>query len=81
MHYPSFGPALKYLENRTLRKKLYKAFSSKAFKGDKFDNQENIKKIVNLRLKSAKLLGYKTYADFVLEERMANSIEIVNNFF
>ncbi len=47
------------------------AYSSKSFRGNEFDNQENVKKIVALRLEMAQLLGYKNYADYVLERRMA----------
>ena len=68
---PSFLPFMKYADNRDLRKELYFAYSSKAFKGDEFDNQGNVKKIVALRLEMAKLLGYNCYADYVLERRMA----------
>ncbi|MCE4563898.1 M3 family metallopeptidase [Maribellus sp. CM-23] len=68
---PSFGPFMKYADNRDLRKTLYMAYSSKSFKGDELDNQENVKRIAELRLELAQLLGYKNYADYVLERRMA----------
>ncbi|WP_320279222.1 M3 family metallopeptidase [Draconibacterium sp. IB214405] len=68
---PSYLPVMKYADNRDLRKELYMAYSSKSFKGDELDNQENVKRIVELRLEIAKLLGYKNYADYVLERRMA----------
>ncbi len=68
---PSYLPFMKYADNRELRKELYFAYSSKSFKGNEFDNQANVKRIVELRLEQAKLLGYKTYADYVLERRMA----------
>ena len=68
---PSYLPFMKYSENRELRKKLYLAYMSKSFKGDEFDNQENVKRIAELRLEQAKLLGYNSYADYVLERRMA----------
>ncbi|MFV0268766.1 MAG: M3 family metallopeptidase [Draconibacterium sp.] len=68
---PSFGPFMKYADNRDLRKTLYMAYSSKSFKGDELDNQENVKRIAELRLQLAQLLGYKNYADYVLERRMA----------
>jgi peptidyl-dipeptidase Dcp len=68
---PSYTPFMKYADNRELRKELYLAYMSKSFKGNEFDNRENIRTIVNLRLEMAKLLGYKNYADYALERRMA----------
>src|SRR5690606_37221914 len=68
---PSYTPFIKYADNRELRKELYLAYMSKSFKGNEFDNRENIRTIVNLRLEMAKLLGYKNYADYALERRMA----------
>lgn len=74
---PVFVPFMKYAENRDLREELYMAYNSKSMKGDELDNQENVKKIVALRLETAQLLGYKTYADYVLERSMASDIESV----
>ena len=68
---PSYMPFMKFADNRDLRKELYLAYMSKSFKGNEFDNRENIRKMVNLRLEMAKLLGYKNYADYALERRMA----------
>ncbi len=68
---PSYLPFMKYADNRELREKLYLAYGSKSFKGDEFDNRENVKRIVDLRLAQANLLGYKNYADYVLERQMA----------
>ena len=78
--YPSYIPAMTYAENRELRKTLFMAFNSKCCKGDELDNQENIKRILQLRYKRARLLGYKSHADFVLEERMAQSPNEVMGF-
>jgi peptidyl-dipeptidase Dcp len=66
-------PFLKYAENRDLRRELYMANSTKCMLGGEFDNRENIKKIVNLRLKIANLLGHKSYADYELVDRMAQN--------
>lgn len=77
---PSYMPFMKYADNRELREKLYKAFMSKSFKGNERDNQEIIRKLVTLRDEKARLLGYRTFADFVLEERMALKPEFVDNF-
>ncbi|MDD4225903.1 MAG: M3 family metallopeptidase [Mariniphaga sp.] len=70
---PSYLPFMKYADNWELRKELYLAYMSKSFKGNEFDNQENVRKIANLRLEMAKLLGYKNYADYALEQRMARN--------
>ena len=80
LDYPSYVPFMTYSSNRALRKELSVAFGSRAFKGDKKDNQEIVKKIVKLRNQRAQLLGYHTHADFVLEERMAESADKVMNF-
>jgi len=70
---PSWLPFLQYADNRDLREKLYKAMYMRGDNNNKNDNKENIVKIVNLRLEKANLLGYKTHADFVLEETMAKT--------
>jgi peptidyl-dipeptidase Dcp len=80
LDYPSYIPLMKYAKNRELRKELSMAFGSKSFKGDELDNQENILKIAKLRHERANLLGYKTHAHFVLEERMAQTPEKVHSF-
>ncbi|UOY05153.1 M3 family metallopeptidase [Muricauda sp. SCSIO 64092] len=80
LQYPSYIPFMKYAKNRELRKKLSLAFGSKGFHGDELDNQENVLKITNLRHERANLLGYKTHAHYVLEERMANSPKRVMDF-
>ena len=80
LDYPSYIPFMKYAKNRELRKELSLAFGSKAFHGDELDNQENVIKIANLRFERANLLGYKTHAHFVLEERMAETPEKVHKF-
>jgi peptidyl-dipeptidase Dcp len=68
---PSYIPFMTYADNRDLRHKMYMAYMSKSFQGNEQDNQENVKDIVRLRLEMAQLLGYKNYADYVLEQRMA----------
>jgi peptidyl-dipeptidase Dcp len=77
---PSYGAFMKYSENRDLRKKMFIASATRCFKGNESDNSKNILQFAELRLKMANLLGYKTYADYVLEERMAKSAVNVNNF-
>lgn len=77
---PSYQPFVTYAENRELRKELAIAYGKKAFQNNEFDNQQNVIKIANLRHERATLLGYKTHADFVLEERMAQNPEKVKSF-
>ncbi len=77
---PSYIPFMENAENRSLREKLYKAYMSKASKGNDFDNQEIIRKIIKNRSELAQLLGYASYADYVLEERMATSYDNVKGF-
>jgi Zn-dependent oligopeptidase len=78
--YPSYIPFMKYAENRELRKKLALAAGAQGFKKDENNNEDLVLKIANLRYKRANLLGYKTHADFVLEERMAEKPEKVLSF-
>lgn len=80
LDHPSYVPFLTYADNRELRKKMAIAFGAKAFQNNEFDNQENVLKIAKLRFERANLLGYKTHAHFVLEERMAESPEKVFSF-
>lgn len=77
---PSFGPFMEHADNRELREQLYRAYMSKALKGDKFDNQEIIKNLVKLRAEKVELLGYSTYATYVMEERMAENPDKVIAF-
>lgn len=80
LHMPMYAPFMKYAENRNLREKMYKAYTTRAFKDNDKNNTELIKRIVNLRLKQVNLLGYSSYSDFVLEERMAQSSDKVLTF-
>lgn len=79
LDYPSFGPFVTFSQRRDLREKVWKAFNTRAYK-DKFDNTENVFKIVQLRHRRAQLLGYTSHADFVLERRMAEKPEKVLKF-
>ncbi len=80
LDYPSYIPFMTYADNRNLRQELALAAGSKAFKNDEFDNQDNVLQIAKLRHERANLLGYKTHAHFVLEERMAKTPEAVGDF-
>lgn len=74
---PVYIPFMRYIENRDLRKELWTAYNSRCSNGGEFDNKENIKTIVNLRLANARLFGKNTFADMVLEDRMAKQPENV----
>ena len=79
LQYPSYLPFMTYSSNRALKERLWRASGSKALGGE-YDNTGIVKKIVNTRLKMANLLGYKCYADYVLENRMAENTKTVNDF-
>ena len=76
---PSYSPFLQYSEKRDLRKQIWTAYNTRALGGE-FDNTEIVRKIVVLRIKIANILGYETYADYALEERMAKDKKTVNDF-
>ena len=80
LDYPSYVPFMSYAENRALRKKLNGAFSKRGFQKNENNNSAVILKIIKLRQTRAKLLGYKSHAAFVLEERMAQSEKNVKSF-
>ncbi|MBP9579650.1 MAG: M3 family metallopeptidase, partial [Parabacteroides sp.] len=71
LHNPSVMPFLQYSDKRDLREKIYKGYINRGNNGNDADNKEVVKKLVTLRLEKAKLMGYKDYAAFVLENRMA----------
>lgn len=77
---PSYMGFMKYADNRELRKQMYLAYNSRAFHNKDYDNTNVVVNIVNQRLALANLLGYKTYADYVLEVRMAEYKDTVFNF-
>ncbi len=79
LHYPSYLPFMQHADNRKLREKMYRAFATRCNKGDKYDNKNIVRQMVNLRREKAGLLGYPNYAKFVLEERMAETPERVTD--
>ncbi|WP_027377216.1 M3 family metallopeptidase [Kaistella palustris] len=80
LQYPSFLPLMTYAENRELRKEMALANGKKAFNNNEFDNRNLITEIISLKQEKAHLLGYSSYADYVLEERMAKSPSAVKSF-
>ena len=80
LDYPSFSALITYCKNRSLRKEITIAFGQRAFKNNESDNQKVILEIINLRYQKAILLGYESYSEYVLEERMAKNTKNVMNF-
>lgn len=72
-------PFMTYSSKRELKEELWRKYNSRALGGE-FDNAEIVKRIASLRMELAGLLGYDTYADLVLEERMAGSRGVVDDF-
>ncbi len=79
LHAPSYSPVMMYCEDRNLRRDLYMAYNTQNIQDNENNNEELVKKIANLRLEIAQLLGYESHADYVLENRMAENASNVNN--
>lgn len=73
LHKPSLIPFIQYSDRRDLREKLYRGYFMRGDNNNAYDNKEIFKKIVNLRIRKAHLLGYDSHAAFVLEEHMAKT--------
>lgn len=78
LHAPSYSPLMMYCEDRDLRRQMYMAYNTQCVQDNENNNEELVKKIVNLRLAIAQLLGYESHADYVLENRMAENADNVN---
>ncbi len=76
---PSFHAVMTYVDDASIREQVYRAYSTRA-SGGEFDNSELIGKILMLRREKAELLGYRTFANLVLEERMAKSGDRAQEF-
>ncbi len=77
---PSMTPFLQLSTRRDLREQLHRAYFRRGDRDNASDNKEIVRQITGLRAERARLLGYPTYADFVLEERMAKSVPTVMSF-
>lgn len=77
LHAPSYIPFITYADNRELRKQMYMARNTLCHKDNEFDNRKNVARIVELRTKKAQLLGYQTYAQYALSQRMAQDTQHV----
>lgn len=80
LQFPSYVPFMTYAASRDRRQELYMANAQKAFGNNERNNEPVVKRIIALRQERAKLLGFDTHADFVLQERMASSPKIVHDF-
>ncbi len=80
LHAPSIWPFLSYADNRELRRQILTAYTLRGDNGNEWDNKEILVKIAALRAERARILGYKTHADFVLEENMAKTPGQVYDF-
>ncbi len=76
---PSYIPFLKFSNKRDLREKMYRAYNTRAFDGE-LDNSQIIKRIAELRILTAKLLGYTNFAEYQTERRMVKNPDAVNEF-
>ncbi|MBD5358209.1 MAG: M3 family metallopeptidase [Bacteroides sp.] len=75
---PSYGPFMKYADNRELREKLYRMYSSRNF-GGAYDNTQILKDIANIRLEIANLMGKESFAEYHLQGTMAANVATVMN--
>ena len=80
LHAPSYVPFMQYADRRDLRERMFRAYAYRAFRGNEHDNSELVKRITELRLRMAQLLGFPDYASYALEERMASTPAEVNAF-
>lgn len=80
LHAPSMLPFMQYADQRELREQLFRASTKRGNQDNQNDNKANILRQAELRLAKAQLLGYRSHADYVLEERMAQSADKVNAF-
>lgn len=76
---PSFGPFMKNSRNRELREKMWRAYNTRCI-GDPYDNTNIVRDLVDTRIRIANILGYETFADYALEERMAKDKRVVLDF-
>ena len=77
---PSYIPFMTYADNRALREKIFRGYMMRGNNGNENDNNKILADIVRLRVEKARLLGYESHADFVLERNMAKEPETVLNF-
>ena len=74
LDFPSYGPFMQYAENRDLREKMFMAYNTLCTHENETNNIDICKRLINIRRETAQLLGYHTYADYVLVKRMASNV-------
>jgi peptidyl-dipeptidase Dcp len=74
---PDYVPFIKFCPDRDLRHQLFLAYGSRCTHDNEYNNLDIVRQLVNLRLQRAQLLGYRTHADFMLKNRMAETKEAV----
>ncbi|SEA95732.1 peptidyl-dipeptidase Dcp Metallo peptidase. MEROPS family M03A [Alistipes timonensis JC136] len=77
LHKPSLIPFLTYSQKRELREEIYKAYLNRCNNGDEYDNKQLINDFIRLRTEKAHLLGYPSYADYVVDDEMAGTTDAV----
>ena len=77
LDFPVFSPFMTYSTQRELRKQMYMARNTECIHDNDANNLEICKRLINLRRELAQLLGFDTYADYVLKHRMASNIDNV----
>ena len=77
LDFPSYGPFMQYAENRDLREKMFMAYNTLCTHENETNNIDICKRLINIRRETAQLLGYDTYADYVLVKRMASNVSNV----
>lgn len=80
LQFPSYMPFMKYAVKRQLRKQMYMAFCKRGLQNNSHDNQEIVREIVSLRHQMAQVMGFPDYASYVLDNRMAKTVEKVDSF-
>ncbi len=73
LHFPSYVPFMLLSERRELREKMFRAYASRSFRGNEYDNTVNVLRIANLRLEIAEITGFGNFAEMTLGDRMADS--------
>lgn len=76
---PSYIPFMTYSDNRDLRHQLYMAYNTKSTHDNEYNNIEIVKRLANVRMEIAQLLGYNNYAEYTLKKRMAENVDNVYN--
>ena len=80
LDYPSFGPFVTYADNRELREQMWRAYNSRGFRKNANNNDDLIRRISQLRMEKARLLGYDSYAAYALSDKMAKDVNTVGKF-